>query len=231
MTCVQIIAPAPLLTIEEARRQVRRDDNDDDAYLLDLIAVVSEALEGGDGDARRSVMPQLWELRLDAEAWLPPVRFGCDDDRVGRDRRSGCAPGVTPIQLPYPPLVAIDSVAYRDEDGASQSLSDFEIVGSPQDAPMLLPADGASWPSVAVAPEMIRVRYWAGYVKLGKDGLPILDDDGNYQPAPPARLKHAALLHLAHLYEYRAAAVPVGTATTLPMGYDSLVSKFRAPRL
>ena len=231
MTCVQIIAPAPLLTIEEARRQVRRDDNDDDAYLLDLIAVVSEALEGGDGDARRSVMPQLWELRLDAETWLPPVRFGCDDDRIDRVRRDGWARGVMPIQLLYPPFVAIESVSYRDEDGVSQTMADFEVVGSPQDAPMIIPAGGAAWPFVADGPEVIRVRYWAGYVKLGRDGLPAPDGDGNYQPAPPARLKQAALLHLAHLYEYRSAAVPVGTATTLPMGYEALVSKFRAPRL
>ncbi len=73
----------------------------------------------------------------------------------------------------------------------------------------------------------IRIRYQTGYAKRDEDGEPVLDNAGKVEAAAPPTLKHAALLLLAHLYEYRAAAVPVGSAVTLPLGFETLVQPFR----
>ncbi len=219
MNCVQVVPPAALLTLDEAKRQVRRtDDTDDDEYLTGIIAVAQSAIEAGSGNLGRSIMPQTWELRLGADAWLMPF------DRCDRSRWSA---GLHGIPLPYPPVIALESVTYRDDTGAQQVLTGCQIGGDPANAPLLLPPAGHTWPATSLAPESIRIRYRAGYAKRDEDGEPVFDGAGKVEAAAPPALKHAALLLLAHLYEYRAAAVPVGSAVTLPLGFENLVQPFR----
>lgn len=212
MTCVQISAPLPLLSIEEAKRQVRRDDRDDDSYLLDLIQVAQGQIEAG-SPLGRSIMPQVWELRLDDWKSNVSSTYGLGAAGMG-------------ISLPYPPIVSLDSVSYADAAGDRQPLTGCRIGGDPFNAPMLLPP-ASGWPALSASSGDIRIRYTAGYVARGPDGEPLLDERSKPSPAPPAMLKHAALLLLAHLYEYRAASVPVGASTTLPMGFDALVTPYR----
>ena len=228
MTCVQIASPQPLLTLDEAKRQVRRDDTDDDEYLTYLIAVVSDRMAGKTGALARSVMPQTWELRLGAEAWLP-LRHEGDESwaGIGHAARGGLPCGVVPVRLPFPPLIAVDAVTYRDDTGAQATLSDWRTLGEPDYAPLLLPAEGSAWPATSLAPECIRIRYRAGYVKRGIDGAVALDDQGAVQPNPPAALKHAALLLLAHFYEFRGASVQAAASVPLPMGYLHTLADYR----
>jgi uncharacterized phiE125 gp8 family phage protein len=175
----------PVLTLDEVKAHVRVDHADDDALLALYRDAVIESLDGRDGWLGRALHAQTWELRR--------------DDFCGRE-----------IELPLPPLMAVLSVAYLDEDDAVRALdpSAYEVIGIGGHNPArIVLADGQVWPRVSRRREAVRVRFRAGYVEPG--GAPASE--------VPAAIKVGALMTIATLYENREDVV-IGTSPILLPG-------------
>ena len=117
----------------------------------------------------------------------------------------------TPIKLPRPPLIAISSCTYKDEDGTVHTLIedvDF-FVDKNQEPARIFPAD--YWPTAKlwkVSP--ITIVYTAGHA------------------TPPDELKQWMLLMIAHYYENREAILPMGhNIMRTPYGSDYLLQGYR----
>lgn len=146
------------VTLAEAKLWCRIEDDatDQDAVILLLIGAARERAEAITG---RAFARRAFELRLDDfpenSAWTEKLR-------------AAGSTGVTPVEIPRPPLVSIDSVTYATASG------DAAWVGSPQmwdvdtggdsNPARLVPVGGGSWPSVEVRPGAVRIRFTAGYV-------------------------------------------------------------------
>lgn len=139
-----ITAPvAEPITLAEAKAHLRVDVIDDDAYITALIVAARQAAEHATG---RALMPQTWELALDA----------FDDV----------------ILLPRPPLASVTSVTYIDADGVTQTLASYLLDDHSQPA-RLLPAYGADWPTTREQANAVLIRYSAGYADAASVPQPI----------------------------------------------------------
>ncbi|NFV80001.1 head-tail connector protein [Magnetospirillum aberrantis] len=138
MSLILITAPAvEPISLDEAKAHLRVTGTDDDALIGGFIAAARQNLDGRDGWLGRALMPQTWELRLDA--------FPAE------------------ITVPLPPLREIVSVKYIDLDGAEQTLDPalYQVVaGEPA---RIVPAHGQVWPSTRRQPDAVRVQFDAGY--------------------------------------------------------------------
>lgn len=118
------------------------------------------------------------------------------------------------IELPRPPILAVDSVRYRDPLGQWQTLAASAYALDQDSEPgWLLPALGLDWPDTLASANAVRVRYRAGYDSAAK---------------VPASIKQALHLLVGHWYEVRQ-AVTVGahTAQAVPFGVEALLAPYR----
>lgn len=162
LTLVTPPASEPV-TLTEVKSHLRVDSDGDDARINELITVGRQHLDGWDGVLGRAIQAQTWDLKLD---WFP--------------RR---------IWLPLPPLQSVSSITYVDADGASQTLdtSVYVVVSNGYDQSFVELADGKEWPSLDDAPQVVTVRFVAGYstvpapikqaIKMGVQGLYDTCDD------------------------------------------------------
>lgn len=137
-------ATRPVIPLDEMKRYLRKDDNDEDLLVEGMVEAVTGLLEGRDGFLGRALMEQVWEERL-------PAFPRCDR-----------------IRIPLPPLVSIDSIVYLDAAGAEQTLSPavYEIDGEAGLFPAhVVLADGESWPDTADMVEAVKIRFTAGYAR------------------------------------------------------------------
>lgn len=186
------------LTLEEAKRHLRveRDDENDD--IDRLIAVASERAEDF---LNRKLMTQTWMISWDRGEYL------WVDSR-----------GV--VKLPFPPLQAVDSIKYTDAAGVEQTIDpayyQVDIVSEPG---RIAPAAGmvGIWPwlmpsllPIAPALSAIRVQFKCGY----SENNPM-----------PLKIKQAMLLMLGHFYENREAVLAGlrAAAIEIPLGAESLM--------
>jgi uncharacterized phiE125 gp8 family phage protein len=155
------------ITLAEALLHLREtaDGGANDAYITGLISVAREACEDR---TERTLITTPWLLRLDG---FPSA-----------------------IRLMQPPVIAVQSLNYDDEDGVEQTLSQLDYVLDPASEPgYLVPAPSASWPATqAGAINTVRVAYTAGY--------------GDTSASVPAPLRHWIKLALTDLYETRSAS-------------------------
>lgn len=181
-------ATAEPVSIEEARKQVELPSGyaNHDAHLSRLITAARQRAELITG---RALVTSTWDLYLD------------------------CWPeGGDPIYLPKPPLQSVTSITYVDGDGATQTWSSANYVVSTSREPgRVALAYGASYPSIRVQPDCIRVRYAAGY--------------GTASSVPQA-LKAAILLLVAHWFGNREEAVVGTNANELPTASKALLEQF-----
>lgn len=137
---VRTAAPADLpITVAEARAQLRLgDDDSQDQLLAQLIAAAVDHLDGYAGTLGRAIVTQSWRLGLEA---FP----------------TGA------IDLPLPPLQSIDSIAYVDGAGATQTLaeSDYTVIDGPLSR--VVPAFATQWPSARKAPRAVTLTFTAGW--------------------------------------------------------------------
>lgn len=139
MTVVVVSPPAqPLISLAEAKAQLRLDGADDDQLVEGYIAAATAWIDGPDGWLGRALISQTLELRAGGF----PV---CGDGE---------------IDLPYPPVASVTSVTYSDSDGADQVLAadKYRLAGR-----FLSPAFGTSWPSTRAQRDALRIQYVAGY--------------------------------------------------------------------
>ncbi len=139
---VRRVAPATNLPIslDDAKRHLRVEHNDEDALILALVAVATAELETVLG---RTLCETTWQASLDA--------FPQDDA----------------LFLPMVPLLTLDALAHYDETGL---LTMFDmnaiIVDAVSEPARILPAPGTTWPATQARPNAVLVTYKAGY-KLG----------------------------------------------------------------
>ncbi len=135
MRVVVITPPEPVVTIDEAKRHLKQDSDDDADLIKSYVAAATQHLDGPDGYLNRAIGVQTLEARADVF---------CDA-----------------MVLPYPPLIDIVSVKYLDGEGTEITLlpSFYETRGT-----LIGSAFGKRWPSVAAHPESVRIQYRAGYL-------------------------------------------------------------------
>ncbi len=213
------------VSIAEARAHLEAqayEDTDvdpiDDAMIEAWLGAAREHCEAFLG---LSLATKTLEVALDA--------FPAASINVFLQRR----PSSTAIDLPGGPVRAIISITvpppdveWTSDDVDSDALSDAPIWADGTVNPDLYILDdyrspnqvrpvASSWPSVAAAPNAVKVRYLAGYG---------VDSDGG-EPIPKA-LRAAILLILGHLYENRTDSTEKAM-TSIPNGAEALMRPLR----
>lgn len=131
------------VTLEAAKRAIRREDvEDDDEHLQDeIIPAASDRCEGATG---RQLLTATWDLKLDE---FPACGW---------------------IEIPKPPLDEVLSISYVDQDGTTQTwdASNYRVsapAGPKCGRGRIEPAYGVSWPTARQVIDAVTVRFVAGY--------------------------------------------------------------------
>lgn len=178
MPATVITPPATaLISIDEARRQVRFTTPDSDDYLKAVVEGVTDYLDGPSGRLGRAIGAQTIE---ESRSSFPGPHMGALD-----------YPGL-PIWCHHahlfivqtPPILELTSISYLDEAGEEQEL---EVSDLQFDASSIEPPAGG-WPPTRRTLNGVRVRYQAGYEAI------------------PSAIKQAALLMVGTLFANREAA-------------------------
>jgi uncharacterized phiE125 gp8 family phage protein len=145
---VVVITPPDfaVVSLDEAKAQLRVDHDDDNDLIETLIEVATQHIDGSAGWLGRALISQTLELQL--------------------DRFPNCG-----VLLPYPPVAGpVTSVKYDDADGVEQTAnsSSYRLVG-PSGRPRFELEYGATWPSTRCQTAAVRIRYVAGYGESGDD--------------------------------------------------------------
>lgn len=193
MTAVRTVEPAyQPVTLTQAKLHCKVDTTDDDNLFSIIIPAVTEACQQM---LQRSIMLQTWRVTLDEFSDL--------------------------IELPWPTVLSVTSVEYKDLAGAWQTLSTsvYEVDLYSQPARITL-ADAQLWPDVWNGTNVVRIIYTAGFAS---------GNEAAQQAAVPANLKAWILLGIGTAYENRES---VGApAAKLPDNFaDSLLDPHKVWR-
>lgn len=135
------VAPASaLLSLAEAKAQLRVTADDEDAGIAAMIDAATDALDLPNGMIGRALVTQTWRITAPAP------------DAAGR------------FALPVAPVQSVSAISYLDQAEATQALAveDFPLQGD-DDRAWLQPRRGASWPVTAARPDAISVTAVCGY--------------------------------------------------------------------
>lgn len=127
------------------------------------------------------------------------------------------------IELPYPPLITVDSFTYIDTDGVEQTLAaDQYAVHDEYEPAFIIPAWEVTWPTIRRVPNAIQILYTAGYAP----GSP--PDEAAHQEVLPAKLKHWMEAKIATHNEFREQIVTGTIVNEIPRDFtdgllDSLI--------
>jgi uncharacterized phiE125 gp8 family phage protein len=181
----------------EAQRYGDSDvDTIDDAMIAAWLQAAREHCEHFLG---LSLSTRTMEIALDQ---FPTSR------RCGRGAREDIA-----VELPGGPVREIVSISWGDDSDAELAAADF-VLDTYREPAAVSPVS-ASWPSVAVATNAVKIRYLGGYG---------VDTDGG-EPMP-ALFRAAMLLVLGHLFENRSENTEAALAA-LPLGVEALLRPSR----
>lgn len=186
----------PVISTVDAKKHLRIDHSDDDDFIDGLVEAVTLHVEGRDGWLRRALVSQTWELRSEGFC--------------------------NPIDIPLPPLIAVESVKYYDADSALQTASTdlYEVVGAGgiEKAKIRL-LSGQSWPATAYQrAESVIIRFRAGYVDTADSPA-----SGNV----PAPIIAGLKLMLGTLYEMRETIVVGQSVVRMQDAAEALLSPYR----
>lgn len=162
-----------VVTLDEAKAQLRETGTSHDDMITALIAAaVSQIDPAGGGWLGRALRPQTWEIRGNGFPWYS-------------------------IELPYPPLISVDSIKYDDGAGVEQTLIEgagFRVIGlGGRNKTSIAPIYNGYWPSsVRCDAESVRIRFTCGY--------PIDSGDSPPTDTLPQPIKQAVLLMVKHLW-------------------------------
>lgn len=175
------------ISSSEAKLHLRVDHSSDDTLIGVLIKAAREIVES---HTNRSLITQTRVIKLD--------NFPCFDT----------------IRLTHGPVQSVTSIAYSDEDDASQTLSS-SLYWTDLDSNIPRIVVKNSWPGTYDKPNAVTITYVSGY-----------GDDSTDVPAP---LRQAMLLILSHLYENRSNVIVSGTAIgaiEIPFGAMVLMNPY-----
>ena len=162
------LVTAPTLepvSVNEAKHHLRVSDSQEDQFIDTLIKAARELAEV---ETERSFLTTRWKQTF------------------------RCWPG-SEIRLERPPLQSVVSVAYVDENEASQTLTETThyVVDTTSTPGKIWRAADTSWPSVSTeAPHPIEITFDAGW---------------SIASTVPQSIKQAILLLVGHWYEHREA--------------------------
>lgn len=136
---LKLITPATALAVSlaDAKLHLRVDGSDEDGLITACILAATEAAEQATG---RSILPQTWELTLDAF----PAAF----------------------ELTRVPAASVASIQYVDADGMQQTLGSarYTLNNANDFGPaIVVPAYGDAWPSARSQVNAAALRYVAGW--------------------------------------------------------------------
>lgn len=179
MSVLVVTPPEPLVSITDAKTHLREPEGADE-LIKSYIAAASAWIDGPNGWLGRSIGQQTLEFR-------GHVFSACD-------------------RLPYGPVQSIETVQYVDPVGVEQTLGpDTYILAGGR----ILPAHGASWPSVRGDAEGVRIRYVAG------------------EDVVPPQVRQAVLLLVGQWFRNRMAVNVGNIVNELPFGVEALLSPLR----
>src|SRR5579871_6815809 len=166
-----VTPPAPVVTFDQARVRLRLDADLPDDEIQDVAAMIATAtsdLDGPGGWLGRALGVQTLEAQIDGF----PLHA-----RVG-------------IELPCPPVIAIESLTYLDATNTPQQIASdgLSLISN-----VVEPTFGTSWPTTQRGPQSVRIRYQAGYV-ADPSADPLV-------PALPENIRSAILLKVQALYD------------------------------
>lgn len=172
------------VTLDEVKEHLRVDFTDHDTHISSLIEAATGHLEKR---CRRAFVTQEWRLELSAFA----------DD----------------IEIPLPPLAAVDQIDYTDADGNSQTLAaSIYNVDTASTPGRVLRDEASDWPETKTVPGAVRIAFTAGYGAASN---------------VPGDIKAAIKLMVGHWYENREAVIVGQAASELPMAVDALIAPYR----
>lgn len=178
------------VSLAEAQAWLRVDSQDDATEITTLVTTARQIVEDFTG---RALITQTW--RLVASEWPAEEFAGVGDV----------------IRLPRTPLASVTSLKYYPENGGAQATfaaNNYHVVTAIQPGIVVL-ADNASWPDLAVRPDAVEINFTAGEAS-----------------ASPG-LRHAVLLVLAHLYELRSPVNVGNIVNELPFSLRHLLESHR----
>jgi uncharacterized phiE125 gp8 family phage protein len=176
------------LSLAEAKSHLRVDISDDDTLIGEYI---ESARVFAEGVTRRAFVAQTWDFTLD--------RFP-----------------LGAIKLPVQPVTSVSYVQYVDTAGSTQTFTEgtspdvakYDVF---TDGPRstIVPKYNQVWPDTRDHPNVVTVRFVAGYTAF------------------PADLKQALRLLVGHQYENREAVIIGFTVIEeLPLAVQSFLSPF-----
>lgn len=160
-------------------------------YIRQCADAAIGAIDGPKNNIRRALLTQSWSLFLDG---FPAV-----------------------IEIPLSPIQAVTCIKYRDADGAWQQVasSKYRVSAAHSWQPEITPAPGDWWPVTQSGPEVVEVRFRAGF-----------GDDHTDIPTP---ITQAILELCAHFYSERQPVV-FGSPYELPFSVKRLLQPYRVFR-
>ncbi len=203
-------AAAAPVSLEEARLHLRVDQTDEDTLIEALVSAATADAEHLMG---RAVMPQKWQLSLDA------FPGGCVTDQFNPYPVASNAPTRVlqgfpgAIELLRPTVTAVDSINYLASDGTVTLLdaAAYTVAKASDYCAMVLPAYGSSWPATRYQPEAVQIVFSCGYANAA---------------AVPAPIKAWIKLRVGALYENREAWT-AGRAIEPNRFVDHLLDRYR----
>lgn len=183
MRVVVVTPPDPVVSLAEAKEHLRVRHSAEDMLIEGMVAAATSHIDGPGGWLGRAIGTQV------LEAAFPTYAYADN------------------FALPYPPLIDIVSITYRDAQRQTVTVpgEQYDIVDG------LVEAVGdVAWSLARPSAAGLRVRYRAGYATL-----------------PPA-IRAAIMLMVGDLYRNRDSSTPV-QASAIPMSttVDNLLSPFR----
>lgn len=186
---VSVVTPnaGEVVVTADVKAHLRIDHSTEDTLIAALMAAAVNEIDSPNGWLGRSLLSRTLRLTLDA----PP-------------------PDV--LYLPGPPVTAINSVKYRDEDDAFVTIDSADYLSDLTAEPALLWIGEDGWPSgMQQGPDCLRVEYVAGYASAA---------------AIPKAVRQWLLIRAAELYRDREGSV-LGVPSTPLRHVDRMLDNLR----
>lgn len=186
------------LVCDHLRRRVLHETNPlsttyppDIDYIRQCANAAWASIDGPKNSIRRALLTQSWSMFLDG---FPNV-----------------------IEIPLSPIQAVTCIKYRDETGTWKQVpsSDYRVSAAHRWQPEIAPAPGRWWPVTQSGPEVVEVRFRAGF--------------GDYLHDIPKPILQAILELTAHFYSERQPVV-FGSPYELPFGVRHFLQSYRVFR-
>ncbi|MDR3512633.1 MAG: head-tail connector protein [Caulobacteraceae bacterium] len=208
-------APAPLLTLDEAKAQLNvQGIGDFDRRIGALIAAATTFVENYSG---RALLTRTYHGFMDHWPVSPRhVGFRPDMGGAGPWPETGRWRTLRYIELPRPPLQAVAFVkTYDDDDVATAMDPATYYVDTTSTVGRIVRRREVTWPQACRTADAIEIQWTCGYGETADD--------------VPEPFKQAALLLVSHWFVNRDAVVGVDnrdSSTPLPLGVDSLLAPY-----